>query len=233
MFGLIDHAFVLVLLVFIYHQIGEHRLHVAVYVAVLHADLRIQGEAALCHIEAAIGAQQGVKRGHVGVFDGNVEVEFGTLAGGQKSTAYTGNATAHKLTDERQLRRPLRLVVTQVPNLQIGIGDEEFKGRIAGLVVEHKNAAFNVEFLDFNIDRTLIRLFFNSLTRELNTLCLEVSGLGPVDIRYFNRIEGHVVNVDIGYPRGIFDEPVAGECASRDDDVDMVTGSRHGIHGHV
>jgi hypothetical protein len=77
-FGLTHHAFVLVLLIIVHLQIGEHRLEVAVYVAILHAELRIQRKTALHHIEAAIGAQQWVQRGHVGVVDSNVEVEFGT-----------------------------------------------------------------------------------------------------------------------------------------------------------
>src|ERR1700737_1633185 len=123
LFGLVDHAFVLILLLFLYPQIGEHMVDIAGYVAGLDGKLRIQREAAPRHIEASIGAQQGVKRGQVGVVDRNVEIELGTLAASQKSPAHMSSAATHEFAVERQLRRALGLMVAQGTELQVGVGD--------------------------------------------------------------------------------------------------------------
>src|ERR1700730_1895903 len=233
LFGLVDHALVFILLIFVHNQIGEHRLDIAGYVAVLDGELRIQREAAPRHIEASIGAQQGVKRGQVGVVDRNVEIEFGTLAASQKSPAHMSSAATHEFAVERQLRRALRLMVAQVPELQVGVGDEKFKRRVAYLVIERETAAFDVELADFNIDRTPIVLFFDGFARNLNALCLGILSLGSVDICNPNPVEDHVVNVDIGYLRRIFDETVAGESASRDENIDMAAGRCYSIQRYV
>src|ERR1700730_7506700 len=120
-----------------------------------------------------------------------------------------------------------------MPELQAGVGDEEVEGRVTDLVVDRDSAVFDIERVYFDINSAPIGLFLDVLASSSNALCLGILSLKAVGIDRINRIEGHVVNVDIGYFRRIFDQPVTGEGASRDDNVDMVAGSRHGIHGYI
>jgi hypothetical protein len=102
---------------------------------------------------------------------------------------------------------PCAPVVNQVPEFQTGFGDEEVEGRFTDLVVERDSAVFDIERVYFDINGAPIGLFLDDLARNSNALCLGILSLEAVGIDHINRIEGHVVDVDIGYFRRIFDQP--------------------------
>ena len=137
-----------VLLLAVDLQVLEQRLDVAGDHTVVRGELRIEKETAGRRVEPAIGAEELVQRRDVDLLDAHADVEGRAGFLGFEGRLRRGGAAAHEGPLELRARRALDLLVAEIRQRPVGVGDEDTVRRRRRLVDEADRAPCELELGD-------------------------------------------------------------------------------------
>src|SRR4030095_13487334 len=139
---------VLVLLLAVDLQILEERLDVPGDDAVLRIELGIEAETSGRRVEAAVRAKQIVQPRDVHLFDTHAHVEARTGLVGAKRRIGAGRAAAHERPSELGDGRALDLLIAQVRQRPVGIGQKHMVRGVGRLVYVADRASPEPQLVD-------------------------------------------------------------------------------------
>src|SRR5690242_9612115 len=154
--GLVQRALSLVLLRVVHRHVLEERLHVAVHLAITRTELAVERKLARGDVELAVGAQQVVHGGEVGVVDLQRQIEVWPRTFGEDLEIRARGPRAHEFAPNLGRRGLAGLQAAEVREARGGVREEDPIVGGLGLVHVAEVALDDLELVDAELQPGLL-----------------------------------------------------------------------------